>query len=70
MNLSTTKLLTLSYRSRLCSDQAQVKLIANGVSEQLPFQAAGPSIEAMFLEELLEERFGGLHLNPLGCLSF
>lgn len=58
------------YRFRLNSEQVQVELVANGRSERLPFQVIGPATEAAFLEELIEEQFGGLTLNPRQLFQF
>jgi len=58
------------YRIRLNAEQAQVELIANGVGECLPFQVIGPATESAFVEELIEEEFGSLTINPRMLFSF
>ena len=58
------------YRFRLSSEQVQVEIVANGQSQRLPFQIVGPSTEVAFLEELIEERFGSLSLNPAELFGF
>ncbi|QEY31878.1 hypothetical protein EVJ50_06100 [Synechococcus sp. RSCCF101] len=58
------------FRLRLRSDHAQIELIANGTSRQLPFQVVGPVTEACFIEELLEQEFGSLNLNPADLFRF
>lgn len=58
------------YRFRLSSDHVQVELVANGQSHRLPFQIVGPSTEVAFLEELIEERFGSLSVNPAELFGF
>lgn len=58
------------YRFRLSSQQVQVELVANGQADRLPFQVIGPPTEAAFLEELIEEQFGSLSLNPNQLFQF
>ena len=58
------------YRFRLSSDQVQLELVANGRSERLPFQVIGPTTEVAFLEELIDEQFGGLTANPGQLFQF
>ena len=58
------------YRFRLSSDQVQLELVANGLAERLPFQVIGPTTEVAFLEELIEEQFGGLTANPRQLFQF
>jgi hypothetical protein len=52
------------YRFRLISSQVQLELVANGSAPRLPFQVIGPTTEVAFIEELIEERFGGITVNP------
>lgn len=52
------------YRFRLTSSQVQLELVANGHAPRLPFQVIGPTTEVAFVEELIEEKFGGLTVNP------
>ncbi|MGC5195844.1 hypothetical protein [Aphanothece microscopica] len=47
-----------------------MELIGNGRSARLPFQVVGPTTEVAFLEELIEERFGSLSLNPRELFTF
>ena len=58
------------YRFRLISDQVQVELVANGSSQLVPFQVIGPTTEVAFLEELIEESFGSLTVNPAELFQF
>jgi hypothetical protein len=58
------------YRFRLSSDQVQLELVANGVAERLPFQVIGPTTEVAFLEELIDEQFGSLSVNPRQLFQF
>lgn len=58
------------YRFRLTSSQVQLELVANGQAPRLPFQVIGPTTEVAFVEELIEERFGGLTVNPKQLYSF
>ncbi len=58
------------YRFRLSSNQVQLELVGNGSSERLPFQVLGPTTEVAFLEELLEQEFGSLTLNPVELYGF
>lgn len=60
----------IMYRFRLSSDQVQVELVANGNSQRVPFQVLGPTSEVAFLEELLEQQFGTLTINPAELFSF
>jgi hypothetical protein len=58
------------YRFRLSSNQVQLELVANGTADRLPFQVIGPTTEAAFLEELIDEHFGSLSVNPRQLFSF
>jgi hypothetical protein len=58
------------YRFRLSSPQVQLELVANGQAPRLPFQVIGPTTEVAFLEELIEERFGSLTVNPKDLYVF
>lgn len=58
------------YRFRLCAPGSQLELVANGHGSQLPFMVVGPATESAFVEELLEQEFGGLTLNPLQLHRF
>ncbi|MEB3264764.1 MAG: hypothetical protein VKJ66_10375 [Synechococcus sp.] len=58
------------YRFRLSSNQVQLELVGNGNSNRLPFQVLGPTTEVAFLEELLEQQFGTLTLNPAELYRF
>ncbi len=58
------------YRFRLTSPQVQLELVANGHSPRLPFQVIGPPTEVAFIEELLEEQFGSLTVNPKQLYAF
>ncbi|MCT0223646.1 hypothetical protein [Synechococcus sp. CS-1328] len=58
------------YRFRLSSNQVQLELVANGANQRLPFQVLGPTTEVAFLEELLEQQFGTLTINPAELFSF
>lgn len=58
------------YRFRLISDQVQVELVANGASQRVPFQVIGPTTEVAFLEEVIEEGFGSLTVNPGELFKF
>ncbi len=57
-------------RIRLPSPQVQLELIATGRGQRQPFQVLGPSTEVAFVEELLEQQFGSLTLNPTELLQF
>ena len=52
------------YRFRLSSSHVQVELVANGSGLRLPFVVVGPRTEVAYLEELLDQDFGTLTLNP------
>ncbi|MFM7313836.1 MAG: hypothetical protein ACKO0M_11835 [Cyanobium sp.] len=54
----------------MVSEQVQLELVANGFGERLPFQVIGPVSEAAFLEELIEEEFGSLTINPRQLFGF
>ena len=58
------------YRFRLSSDHVQLELVADGNSARLPFQVIGPTTEVAFLEELIEDSFGSLTLNPRVLFGF
>jgi hypothetical protein len=58
------------YRFRLSAPQVQLELVANGVGPRLPFLVVGPTTEVAYLEELLQEEFGSLTLNPAELFSF
>ncbi|MFM7653213.1 MAG: hypothetical protein ACKO5M_09885 [Vulcanococcus sp.] len=58
------------YRFRLSSDQVQLELVANGRAARLPFQVIGPTTEVAFLEELIEEQFGSMAVNPRELFQF
>jgi hypothetical protein len=58
------------YRFRLTSPQVQLELVANGQAPRLPFQVIGPTTEVAFLEELIEEEFGTLTVNPQQLYGF
>jgi hypothetical protein len=58
------------YRFRLSSPQVQLELVANGQAPRLPFQVIGPTTEVAFLEELIEEQFGSLTVNPKDLYVF
>lgn len=58
------------YRFRLSSNKMQLDLVANGSAERLPFQVIGPTTEVAFVEELIEEHFGSLSVNPGQLFSF
>lgn len=58
------------YRFRLTSPQVQLELVANGQAPRLPFQVIGPTTEVAFLEELIEEQFGSLTVNPQQLYAF
>ena len=58
------------YRFRLTSPQVQLELVANGQAPRLPFQVIGPTTEVAFLEELIEENFGSLTVNPQQLYAF
>lgn len=58
------------YRFRLSSNQVQLDLVANGLADRLPFQVIGPTTEVAFLEELIEEHFGSLSVNPGQLFNF
>lgn len=58
------------YRFRLSSPQVQLELVANGAAERLPFQVIGPTTEVAFIEELIEDHFGSLSVNPGQLFQF
>ena len=58
------------FRFRLNSEQVQLELVANGTGERVPFQVIGPITEVAFLEELIEEEFGSLTINPKQLYNF
>ncbi|MFU8884093.1 MAG: hypothetical protein ACNA8O_01390 [Cyanobacteriota bacterium] len=58
------------YRFRLTSPQVQLELVANGQAPRLPFQVIGPTTEVAFLEELIEEKFSSLTVNPKDLYVF
>lgn len=57
-------------RIRLPAPQVQLELIATGRGQRQPFQVLGPSTEVAFVEELLEQQFGSLTINPTELLQF
>lgn len=58
------------YRFRLSAPQVQIELVANGVGTRLPFLVVGPNTEVAYLEELLDQEFGTLTLNPADLFRF
>lgn len=58
------------HRIRLTSPQVQLEVVANGHAPQVPFQVIGPTTEVAFLEELIEEHFGSLTVNPSELYAF
>lgn len=48
----------------------QIELVANGVGARLPFLVVGPNTEVAYLEELLDQEFGSLTLNPADLFHF
>lgn len=58
------------YRFRLSAPQVQLELVANGLGNRLPFLVVGPNTEVAYLEELLEQEFGSLTLNPAELFRF
>jgi len=58
------------YRIRLNAEQVQLELVANGLGDRLPFQVIGPITEAAFVEELIEDEFGSLTINPRLLFTF
>lgn len=58
------------YRFRLSSSDAQIEFVANGAGCALPFMVVGPTAETAYLEELLEQHFGSLTLNPSELFRF
>lgn len=58
------------FRFRLMSGHNQVELVASGSGSRLPFQVLGPTTEAAYVEELLDERFGALTINPRELYTF
>ncbi|MCP9793063.1 hypothetical protein KBZ20_14720 [Vulcanococcus limneticus Candia 3F8] len=57
-------------RIRLPAPRVQLELIAPGRGQRQPFQVLGPSTEVAFVEELLEQQFGSLTINPTELLKF
>ncbi len=57
-------------RIRLPAPQVQLELIGTGRGNRQPFQVLGPTTEVAFVEELLEQQFGGLTINPAELFSF
>jgi hypothetical protein len=58
------------YRFRLSAPQVHLELVANGAGPRLPFLVVGPTTEVAYLEELLQEEFGSLTLNPAELFGF
>ncbi len=58
------------YRFRLSAPQVQIELVANGLGNRLPFLVVGPNTEVAYIEELLDQEFGTLTLNPGELFSF
>lgn len=58
------------FRFRLSAPQVQLELVANGAGARLPFLVVGPSTEVAYLEELLDQEFGTLTLNPAELFRF
>ncbi|WP_043368624.1 hypothetical protein [Cyanobium sp. PCC 7001] len=54
----------------MTSDQVRLELIGNGHSARVPFQVIGPTTEVAFLEELIEEYFGGMTVPPRDLFAF
>ncbi|MEI6830261.1 MAG: hypothetical protein WCK64_10515 [Synechococcaceae cyanobacterium ELA445] len=57
-------------RIRLPAPQVQLELIATGRGNRQPFQVLGPTTEVAFVEELLEQQFGSLTINPSELFDF
>ncbi|MGB7563986.1 MAG: hypothetical protein WBM08_04455 [Prochlorococcaceae cyanobacterium] len=57
-------------RIRLLAPQVQLELIGTGRGIRQPFHVLGPTTEVAFVEELLEQQFGGLTINPAELFSF
>lgn len=57
-------------RIRLPAPQVQLELIATGQGNRQPFQVLGPTTEVAFVEELLEQQFGSLTINPSELFEF
>lgn len=45
-------------------------MIATGQGNRQPFQVLGPTTEVAFIEELLEQQFGSLTINPSELFEF
>ena len=58
------------YRFRLTAPHVQVELVANGHGLRLPFLVVGPRTEVAYLEELLDQEFGTLTINPAELFDF
>lgn len=58
------------YRFRLSAPHVQLELVANGQGQRLPFLVVGPRTEVAYLEELLEQEFGTLTINPAELFDF
>lgn len=58
------------HRFRLSSDEAQIQLVATGPGSELSFMVMGPTTESAYIEELLEQEFGSLTLNPAKLFRF
>jgi hypothetical protein len=55
----------MMYHFRLRSSDSQLELLAIGGGTKLAFMVVGPATESAYAEELLEQDFGGLSLNPI-----
>lgn len=58
------------FRFRLPTGRNQVELVANGQGDCLPFQVIGPATEVAFVEELVEQHFGSLSIQPGELFAF
>ena len=58
------------FRFRLPTGRSQVELIANGNAQRLPFHVIGPATEVAFVEELVEQEFGSLKVEPAKLFGF
>ena len=58
------------FRFRLPTTRNQIELVASGADHRIPFQVLGPTTEAAFIEELIEEEFGSLTVNPKDLFTF
>ena len=58
------------FRFRLTTGRNQVELIANGSAQHPPFQVIGPATEVAFVEELVEQQFGSLNVEPAELFTF